>query len=488
MKKNLFHAGITLHIIGVLAYLAALAYLGTFSRYLSDDYCEAYSTRSSTLQAVFTRYTDGDWRAANRYSNLLFVGFTESLFGWRSIAILPPLMIVLWGLGLAYLVRQLRLLAGIHWHPLADLFFGLLLAYLSILEAPNRFQVLYWRSSMATHFAPLVFINFLAAFLLAKFNSKAKPQISPLLAFGIFAASFLIGGFSEPPVVLMVVGSALLLAYARFFIKEETRRPVLMAAGAIFAGAVSALGVMAASPAVSKIGAEAPPFVEWLQRTVEYTSFFLLDSFKTLPIPVFFSFLTPAFFFFVYSRQSGAAFLRVNWRVAAALPILLALFVAAGFSTSAYGQAYPVERARFFAHALLTATLMLEGAMLGMLLATVKFFHAAFCEYAAALVLLLLAVYPFRAVGQVMQEAPEYRTRAEAWDRRNAHIHLLRENGQTDLVVPQFGGIYGIKELDNQPTHWVNRCAASYYGINTISAVTIHGADALEEYYNDPGE
>jgi hypothetical protein len=147
-----------------------------------------------------------------------------------------------------------------------------------------------------------------------------------------------------------------------------------------------------------------------------------------------------------------------------------------------------VERARFFAHFLMSVTLMIEGALLGVFLSRVKLFNAAFFEYASAVLLLLLAFYPLRAVAQALQDVPEYSARAEAWDRRDAHINILRENGQTDLVIPQFGGIFGVKELDNLPTHWANRCAADYYEVNSISAVTIHGADALEEYYNDLGE
>ncbi|MBL8103075.1 MAG: hypothetical protein JNM02_11125 [Anaerolineales bacterium] len=487
--KKFFGIGVTLLVAGTLAYLAAIAYLGAFSRYMSDDYCETVATSSSTLQGVISRYEAGNWRAANRYSNLMFVGITESMLGSRSVAVVPVLMVILWGIGLVLLVRQVRKLAGIQWPVLADIFFGGLLAFLSILEAPNRFQVLYWRSSMATHFAPLVFLIFLIAFLLFRFNTKRDATV--WLGLGVFLASFIIGGFSEPPVVLMVVGSALSFAYGWFFVRGSPRRSLLVVSGSIFAGALSALVVMAVSPAVAKLGAESPSFVTWVQRTVEYTYFFLLNSIKTLPIPILFNFLASALFFFLYARQSNSNFVSLNTQtgrnIAILLPFLLALFIAAGFSTSAYGQAYPVERARFFAHFLMTITLTVEGALLGIWLSKINL-NSAFFDYVCLSLLLLMAFYPLRAVWQVLQEVPEYSTRAEAWDRRDAHIYTLRQNGQTDLIIPQFGGIYGIKELDNLPTHWANRCAAAYYGVNSISAVTIHGEDALEEYYNDPGD
>lgn len=83
-----------------------------------------------------------------------------------------------------------------------------------------------------------------------------------------------------------------------------------------------------------------------------------------------------------------------------------------------------------------------------------------------------------------MQKVPEYSAREQNWDRRDAHIYKLREYGQVDLTVPQFGGVDGVKELDTYQTHWVNRCAARYYQVNSIRAIPIHGAEALEEYYD----
>lgn len=490
MKKNFLKTGVFLNIIGVLAYLAVTAYLGTFSRYMSDDYCESFSTKSSSpLAAVITRYEDGNWRAANRYSNLFFVGVAESLLGPKNISIIPVIMVLLFGGGLVFLVRQVRIMAGIKWHISMDILWGCFLAFITILETPNRFQILYWRSSMATHFAPLVFLNFLVAALLARIKARQEGAASVWFVIVVLFSAFVIGGFSEPPVTVMIVGSTLALIYIWFFVSNNLRQPSLILAGSILVGAVLSLGVMAVSPAVSKLSATTPSFAQWLQRTFEYTYFFLTDTVKTLPIPILFSFLCPAVLMFLVTRQGDYFNLKVSLRFAVVLPFILALLIAAGFSTSAYGQSYPVVRARFFAYFFLTITAMVEGATLGLWLSRIKWklFNTAAFEYAAILVLIFMGFYPFRAVVQVLRDVPEYSTRAQEWDRRNVHIYELRERGQTDLIVPQFGGIYDVKELDNLPTHWVNRCAAAYYGVNSISAVTIHGTEALEDYYNDFG-
>jgi hypothetical protein len=477
MKKNFFSIVVLLQITGMLAFLVVIAYLGTFTRYMADDYCESYITKVySPLGAVINRYEDGQWRAANRYSNLLFVGVVESLLGEKNIEIVPVVLMFLWTLSLVFLVRQVRKLAGVQWHIYTDIFLGAVLAFFPILEAPNRFQTFYWRSSMATHFVPLIFLNFLLAFLFSRTRSNNEASHSVWAVIGLFFASFMIGGFSEPPVTVMIVGSGLGLVYIWFFVKDRRRRALLSLTASVFAGAVAALTVMAISPAALNLSRNTPSFVEWVQRTTQYTYLFMIDAFKTLPLPILLSFVFPAVLIFVIYRDkenSSIVNTRGNRNIALALPFILILLIAAGFSTSAYGQSFPVARARFFAHYLLTITLVFEGALLGMWLSQVKWksFSAARFEYIAMLILLILAVYPFRAGMQVIQDVPEYRKRAAKWDTRETLINTLIAQGGTDLVVYQLDGIDGVKELDTFASHWVNLCAAKFYEVNSISAI-----------------
>lgn len=477
MKKNFFRIAVLLQITGMLAFLAVISYLGTFTRYMADDYCESYITKSySPLGAVINRYEGGQWRAANRYSNLLFVGIVESMLGKKNIEIVPVALMFLWTLSLVFLVRQARKLAGIQWHIYMDVFLGVALAFFSILEAPNRYQTFYWRSSMATHFVPLIFLNFLVAFLLSRIKSNTESAPSLWMVIGLFFASFIIGGFSEPPVTVMVVGSALGLVYTYFCVKCKTRRTLLSLIAPVFAGAVSALIVMAVSPAALNLSRNTPSFVEWIYRTTQYTYLFMIDAFKTLPLPSLLSFAFSAILFFVIYRgkeNSNTINARVNRNIALVLPFILLLLIAAGFSTSAYGQSYPVARARFFAHYLITITLVFEGAFFGMWLSQVKwrFFSSANFEYISIFILLILAVYPFRASMQVIQEIPDYRRRAERWDKRESQINTLIAQGETDLVIPQLDGVDGVKELDTFRSHWVNLCAAKFYEVNSISAI-----------------
>ena len=70
-----------------------------------------------------------------------------------------------------------------------------------------------------------------------------------------------------------------------------------------------------------------------------------------------------------------------------------------------------------------------------------------------------------------ISEYPLMKERAALWDGRDAQIKALKEEGQTDLIVPAMNSLTGILELSDSKDFWVNHCAAAYYGVNSISAV-----------------
>jgi hypothetical protein len=100
-----------------------------------------------------------------------------------------------------------------------------------------------------------------------------------------------------------------------------------------------------------------------------------------------------------------------------------------------------------------------------------RFFNFVRIEYIAMLIVLILAVYPFRVSLQAINEVSEYRKRAARWDARETQINALITQGETDLIIVQLDGVNGVKELDVNADHWVNRCAAEYYEVNSIRAI-----------------
>ena len=89
----------------------------------------------------------------------------------------------------------------------------------------------------------------------------------------------------------------------------------------------------------------------------------------------------------------------------------------------------------------------------------------------ASLALLVVAFYPLRSTASVLREELPYTQKwASAWDVRQNKIFSDKAKGMQDIVVRQLPGFGDVKELDTRSRFWVNRCAATFYGVQSISA------------------
>ena len=455
--------------------LTIYAYLGIFSRHLADDYCVVDFIDKNFFSALWTNYTD----VSDRFSNFMLITLSENL-GARSVAVLPALMITLWVIGIAWLLYEASRSNGQAWDSATILALTCLLVFFALLQAPNRFQILYWRSSEATHFAPLVFMPYLASAILRSIIAaeKARPAlwIFPLILF----ASFIVGGFSEPTALVLISLLALAIVSAWVWLKHPTRETALGLLLFPFTGAVLALVVMAIAPANSfRLGNAVPPTIPILiSHSFRFGFDFILNSFITLPLPTFFTALMPFLIFYnIYASPAPALTPMQQKRsliLLAAIPVLSYLLIVASFLPSVYGQSFPVERARFTGQVSLVAGLMIEAALSGSLLAQVRarIVQTLNLKLVSAILLASAALYPLRAGWIALADVPEYRERARAWDTREAQIYTARALGETDLIVFQFDGLEGVKELDVNASHWINRCAAKYYQVDSIRAIT----------------
>ncbi len=457
--------------------IAMYAWLGIFSRYIGDDYCEAMLVnKTSPLGAVVQRYTEVNWpRATMRYSNLLFVGFSEML-GSRDMPITIASMILLWAGGLVYLIRETRTFLRWNWAFPVDLLLGLLAAFFSFFLAPNLFQSIYWRSAMMTHFAPLVFGSYLFGFLANQMRRAENRPVSPLVHAGIFFAAFIIAGFSEPPTTTMLIALPLSMLAVWVWGNPSARKRQLALPAVLLAGVFLGLIVMLVSPASADAAQEKQTgLFDTLFNSFEYSYLFITDSLSALPLPLSISMLVPMLVFSLHPQEAPSIPVSNKAQTALimlALPLLAWLLIAAGFAPSAYGQGFPVERMRFLARVTIIIVMMLEGSILGALLKQIPFSRRGdLFWFGLAALVALSAVYPLRAAYNVYQKnTPSYRERARLWDMREAMIHQSIEQGHTNLVVQQFDGVDGVKEMDVNDKHWVNRCAAKYYGVESIRA------------------
>jgi hypothetical protein len=461
-------------VVATLITLALYAYLGTFSRYGSDDYClSAFFYQDNLLSAMVVRY----FNASSRYTNILFIGLADTLFGWYNVAVLPALMLILFICGLYLLLKEINEMAQWGWNRWTIFFLSLLIVYFSITQAPDLYETLYWRAGMTSHFAPVVLIPFFGVFLLRQIQWARNHPPSPWVLAASFTIPLLLGGLSEPPTAVMITILGLAVAAVWWRGDVQYRRSITIILLCSLAGAIAALVIMAFAPANSIRMRTAPPgLLELINRIINYPIVFIVDTFRTLPTPTLVSVMVPAVLFYVkYVSPSPGTSIQTRNRLSVLMLIIFMLgylLIAASFAPSAYGQSYPAARARFFGRVLMTMTLMTEGAFLGVLVAQVKSFQTAALRGLAALALLILVMYPLRTASKVFAEIPVYQQRSAAWDMRESEIHRLRADGVQDLVV-RFLPAEISQDLGDQSDFRLNRCAATLYDVNSIVAVPI---------------
>ena len=222
-----------------------------------------------------------------------------------------------------------------------------------------------------------------------------------------------------------------------------------------------------------------PGLVELISRIISYPSFFVLDTLRAFPIPTLVSAIVPALLFYVkysYSSQSLSREARNRLGMLMIVVLFLAyLFIAAAFAPSAYGQSYPVPRARFIGRVLMTIALITEGTLLGLLASQInnRLFHSVVLRGFASVALIVLIFYPLRTGWRTFGEIPSYQQRAAAWDLRESEIRAMKADGQQDLVV-RFLSQERLQDLGDHKGFRLNRCAAALYGVNSIVAVPMH--------------
>lgn len=473
-EEPFFELALSIGVVAALSALALYAYLGTFSRYASDDYClSAFFLTDDFLNAMIQRY----FVSSSRYTNILFIGMADKLFGWHNVAILPALMLSLFVLGLFLFLKEISEVLKSGWSRRMTFLLSLLVVYFSITQAPDLYETLYWRAGMTSHFAPLVFMPFGGAFLLRQVRKAGESLPSVWVQSACFLIPFVIGGLSEPPTALMITILGLGIIAVWVWGDARNRRSIMLLLTWSLAGAITALLAMGLAPANSlRMQTAPPPLLDLISKILYYPTLFITGTLRTLPAPTLISIVVPAVIFYLeyvdpFQGLSTEARNRLGLLMLIVL-VLAYLFIAASFAPSVYGQSYPVPRARFAARVIMTAALMTEGALMGLLTAQAKtgtFPHASL-RNAAILVLAILALYPLRTTWRMFRDIPIYQQRAAVWDSREVEIIAMKAEGQQDLVV-RFLSEVPVQDLGDRTGYRLNRCAAALYGVKSIVAV-----------------
>jgi hypothetical protein len=461
-----------LMVIVLILSILPFIYTGTFSRYQADDYCFSSSLiQNGYLGALKDSYQT--W--SNRFSTILVIGLIDPL-KVTGLRILPGVLIIGMLGGLYLLIQELKKRMVWKIGRTESFILAAMITFFTIYTAPDQFQSFYWRSGSITYTLPVVILPFLLTLILRADRHAMALRMFLLTGGSIFLLALLNGGFSETTAAFQTVIFVLLFVWVLLKATQEKKKQLLVLLLCAISGMVAAMIIMILSPgnAVRLENMPASPgFFKLIYLSFRFAAGFVVNTIQGSPLPVVISFIF-AFTLSMLSSWKGINLRGWTW-LSWGIPVGAFLLVVAVCAPSAYAEsAYAEARAFLPARWVLTLAGIAWFYLLGIVYQTWRYKNPKYQlikeQTFIAFIIVLLSFYVMRGALVTLGSIPEYQTRAKAWDVRTASIEQGKTTGILDIETNALDSFGRIRELSDNPKLWVNKCAAIYYGVNSITA------------------
>jgi len=463
-----------------LGILAVHAFVGTYSRYLADDFCTAGDVaRLGFWGAQSNLYQT--W--SGRFSFSFVVALTH-LAGPGLTPFLPATALALWLVAFTFLMHQV-IISRVGTGPwIIPLMLALVFIAAILSTSPNIYQSLYWQTGMLTYLLPLILFTAYLGFLIRMAREEVGARGWILANVLGILGSFFMGGYSE---TFVSVQSAALLAgwVISFMIRPAPgvrRLRRLLALG--FLGSLIALILVATAPgnAVRQgLLPQRPALSLLIEATLRDWYIFTARTVKWHFLPILLLSASAALTGFWLGSREGKGnkhtrHPRFELGGFLGIPVLTFLLMCASIAPYEYAiSSFPDARVLITTMDILLSGILGWSFLLGSWTASVQISSSPWIKHIALGVALictgLFFVYTRQAVLAAVEEQETMREYATAWDERDRNLRLAAENGLAVVYaasLPHMGG--GLAELGYDPDEWINRCIAITYGIDQVIA------------------
>ena len=460
--------------------LIAYAYLGSFSRYMADDYSAVRMVRTHGLLGAQIASYQG-W--TGRFS-FTFVADQLALIGPATTPYMPGLLLMLLFTGAIWAGYQIHSLSGrVFWTRVA--IFAAFVIFVTLETAPNVSQSLFWQTGALTYFAPLIPLSLFVG-VIARGMKDTQSRFSyvfTLVCSGLLP--FVAGGFSDVYVVLQSCGLILSILAVEFAAEVDFKsriRPFLVAG---LVGSLLALTIVALAPGNSirlTYFPNQPTVPEILKLTARYSVGFIAKQALTHPLMLLVSLTLPLLIVLRELNHEHRWNQRLCLWVLFITPAAVLLLIMCCIAPGVYAMSMMLpDRAR-----ILLALTVVSGSLLwsraagdylaGKLIRSSSSMRRNI-SLAATLGLMLVILCPLVSFVSVIRMREGARSFAADWDKQDSELKIAKQNGVVDVAVKQIGDFQsrigkGPSDLHlrTDPAFWINRNIATYYGLGSVRA------------------
>ncbi|MFL6255972.1 MAG: DUF6056 family protein [Pyrinomonadaceae bacterium] len=464
------------------AALLAFAFLGSFVRYMGDDWCTAAVINKHGLWGAQWRWYVG-W--TGRYSFSLASGIAH-LPGPRAASLIPALMLMLWLVAAFWAAYQIALAARWPRPLVASLLAAEFVVFVTLNTAHNIVQSFYWQTGVLTYVAPLILLTFYVGLVVHRARVQSVGPVAWGLSALSLATTFAAGGFSETYAVMQAGGLLLAAAACMKGARASSGRALRPLVLSGLAGSALALLVVALAPGNSVRQGFFPPqsLVTTAKLSLYYATGHVPYTAYLAPCTTLLTLAAPALAgFYLHMIEPGrreSLDPRATRRLLVLLPAAGYFLIVCCYAPAAYGMStYLPGRARLIPQFVFVCVAITFAYMAGALLAGYASARgrttSAVATVGAGVVAALLVLSPVSAAWRVLTLIKGARESAYVFDQMDREIRAAKEQGVMDQTVRAVGDVesrFGAGktelQIERDPEDWKNKCMARFYGINSV--------------------
>jgi hypothetical protein len=452
-------------------------YVGTYTRYIADDFCTAGSLRTyGLLESQVYWYTS--W--SGRYSFTFMINALESL-GAGAAQLLPFLLILAWVLTLSFLIRNVIRMIGLEAPISATIVIAALIELAILAGVGNRFQSIYWFTGIVTYTVPLVMLCAYLAILLTNRGERRLSIGAPGWLIISFVGMFFLGGFSETYVAVQTTLLGGLIVGTLFLGRSRSNRDYLKFLGLGLLGSVSSMIAIILAPGNSARATFLPErtgILLLLDRTFLDLKIFLSRIFYEEFIALILVLVFPAVVLILLSspqQERRNLTTAQSFVILLGLPVMTVLLLLASILPYEYGvSSYPDERVLMIARFTLYASMGVWSIFFGALLpqhVPISSSRIKLVGYTLLFVTVILGVVlSIQELSTTFEIAPRMTQFASSWDTRHEKLNQARAEGKNNVAAASLTHMGGLAEIGRDPDEWINRCVAEWYGLDEVVA------------------
>lgn len=443
--------------------LILFGYIGSFTRYIADDYCSAYwAQRFGLFRSVWHWYITWSGRFS-AYASDWFV----MLIGTRNVHLIPPIMLALWVIitaAAAYL--YLRRSSTEADAQAFSLLLGVVALFAVLLLSPSIQQSFYWWNGMRSYSLPLLIMTLFAG--LYQWRIESLTTNSAVLAASVFSFLFLFANAGLGDVSAVLQFCLLSVLACLLIIRRSSRRAELPILAAGWLGTALAILVIILAPGNAFREAYFPPHPGLFKLLAiawqGYAS--LLIGMVGTPARVLG--LIGAVLVGVWIGSQSTRRSEVRLWMFVSLIVLGLLLSFTTFLPASFGLSEPPPPRN-----LMVPVFALTISLVGAAFVAGNQFLDGLNHGIPAIVLIVLAILTINLsaginIAGTYQGRNTYITYARNWDADEARILQAKAAGQTVVTLPVRQNWAGLDVLSDNPKNWLNTCASGFYGIQII--------------------